>query len=57
MKRAALLAFCAAIVVACSSANREELRKASDEARAKVNQYCDARQKTLDALGAAGAQP
>lgn len=50
-QRTLVLASGIAALVACSSASREEFAKAEAAARAKVNQYCDARQKAIEALG------
>jgi hypothetical protein len=43
-------------LVGCGPAHREALAKAEADARAKVNAYCDARAKVIEALGAAGAE-
>lgn len=43
-------------LVGCGPAHREALAKAEADARAKVNAYCTARQKAIEALGAAGAE-
>jgi len=39
------------LLAACGSASRAQVEKAADEARARVNAYCDARAKALEALG------
>lgn len=44
------------LLAACGGAGSAELEKAAAEARAKMNQYCDARQKAIEALSEAGAQ-
>lgn len=50
---AALVLVCgSACLAACGSAHRETLEKAAAEAQRKVNAYCDARQKAIEALGA-----
>lgn len=56
---ALVLAGVAGLLAACGSASRAQIEKAADEARVKVNQYCDARQKAIEALGTgeAGAAP
>lgn len=46
----------AGLVAACGGASEQEIRKAADEARASLNKFCDARQKAIEALGAAGAE-
>lgn len=43
-------------LVGCGTQGREQIEKAANEARVKVNQYCDARQKAIEALGTAGAE-
>jgi len=52
---ALVLAACVACVVGCGAAGGEQAQKVADEARAKINAYCDARAKALDALGIDGS--
>lgn len=46
-----VLVGCSFAVASCGSASREQVEKAADEARTRVNAYCDARAKALEALG------
>ena len=40
-----------ASVAGCVAPSREQVERAAEEARAKVNAYCDARAKAIEALG------
>lgn len=40
----------------CGASGEQAARKAADESRATLNKFCDARQKAIEALGAAGAE-
>lgn len=53
---AAALAVGGLALAGCGPAHREALAKAEADARAKVNAYCDARAKVIEALGAAGSE-
>lgn len=46
-----VLGSCLDLLAACSGASGQEAQRLADDARAKVNAYCDARAKALEALG------
>ena len=48
---AMVLGSLARLLAACGGAGGQEAQRLADEARAKVNAYCDARAKALEALG------
>lgn len=47
---------CALLVLCCTPADIAAEKRAIESANSKINAYCDARAKALEALGEAGAK-